>query len=38
MLDRWVVIITGPKLVDDVRKLPDDQVSFNAALSDVSTV
>ena len=36
MLDRWVVIITGPKLVDDIRKLPDDQVSFNAALSDVS--
>ncbi|KAH9914911.1 cytochrome P450 [Epithele typhae] len=27
-LDRWIVIVSGPKMVEDLRKRPDDEVSF----------
>ncbi|KAI0334068.1 cytochrome P450 [Cubamyces sp. BRFM 1775] len=28
MFDQWLVIISGPKLVEDVRRRPDDELSF----------
>lgn len=28
MLDQWMVIVSGSKMVDDLRKRPDDEVSF----------
>ncbi|KAI0080654.1 cytochrome P450 [Panus rudis PR-1116 ss-1] len=35
MLDKWVIVVTGPKLVDELRKFPDNQVSFNEASRDL---
>ena len=29
MLDQWVVIVSGPQLIEDLRKLPADKLSFN---------
>ncbi|KAI0368876.1 cytochrome P450 [Pilatotrama ljubarskyi] len=34
MLDQWLVIITGPKLIEDLRKRPDGEVSFLEAAAD----
>ncbi|KAH9942851.1 cytochrome P450 [Amylocystis lapponica] len=31
MPDRWMVVVNGPKLIDELRKLPDNQVSFTEA-------
>ncbi|TDL22830.1 cytochrome P450 [Rickenella mellea] len=31
-LDRWLVIISGPKLIDEVRRAPDDKLSLDAAV------
>nr|BEI74071.1 cytochrome P450 monooxygenase [Trametes versicolor] len=28
MLDRWIVIANGPKLVDEVRRRPDEELNF----------
>ncbi|KAI0329481.1 cytochrome P450 [Cubamyces sp. BRFM 1775] len=28
MLDQWLVVVSGPKLVEDVRKRPDQELSF----------
>ncbi|OBZ79756.1 Ent-kaurene oxidase [Grifola frondosa] len=28
MLDQWLVVVSGPKLIDDLRKSPDDHLSF----------
>ncbi|TDL22831.1 cytochrome P450 [Rickenella mellea] len=33
-LDRWHVIISGPKLIDEVRRAPDNKLSLEAALGD----
>ena len=27
MLDGWIVIFTGPKLIDELRESPDDELS-----------
>ena len=27
MLDGWLVVFTGPKLIDELRKSPDDELS-----------
>ncbi|CAL1693826.1 unnamed protein product [Somion occarium] len=35
MLDRWLVVVSGPKLVEELRKLPDEQVSFLEAAQDL---
>ena len=35
MLDRWLVVISGPELIEEVRKFPDDQVSFLDAVEEV---
>ena len=31
MPDQWLVVINSPKLMDEIRKFPDDQMSFTAA-------
>lgn len=33
--DRWIVVVTGSRLVDDLQKFPDDHVSFLEAAADV---
>ncbi|KAK7686510.1 hypothetical protein QCA50_010108 [Cerrena zonata] len=35
MLDRWVVVFSGPELVDELRRMPDEMVSFQAAAEDL---
>ena len=34
-MDRWMVVLTGPKLVEELRKIPDDKLSFDHAMRDV---
>lgn len=34
--DRWLVAITGTKLVDEIQRMPDDKLSFTEAVADVS--
>lgn len=38
MMDRWVVVVTGSTLVDELQRFPDDQASFHEAAMDVSTL
>ncbi|KAI0073032.1 cytochrome P450 [Panus rudis PR-1116 ss-1] len=33
--ERWLVVVNGPRMVDELRKLPDDQVSFFDASEDI---
>ncbi|EKM48059.1 uncharacterized protein PHACADRAFT_109467 [Phanerochaete carnosa HHB-10118-sp] len=33
--DRWIVVVTGKKLVDELQRLPDDAVSFIDAAGEV---
>jgi hypothetical protein len=35
MMDRWMVVLTGPELVEELRKIPDDKLSFDHAMRDV---
>ena len=37
MLDQWLVVISGPQLLDEIRKRPDDEVTFQAAADEVLT-
>ncbi|THU79798.1 cytochrome P450 [Dendrothele bispora CBS 962.96] len=32
--DRWLVVASGPALLDDIKKASDDQLSFSEAVSD----
>ncbi|KAF8665785.1 hypothetical protein AX16_000232 [Volvariella volvacea WC 439] len=34
MLTQWMVVVSGPKMVDELRKAPDDVLSFNEAVAD----
>jgi hypothetical protein len=34
-LNRWHLIVSGAQLVDELRKAPDDVLSFDAAVQDV---
>ncbi|KAK7688640.1 hypothetical protein QCA50_008178 [Cerrena zonata] len=34
MLNHWLVVISGSKLIDEVRKLPEDQASLSHALDE----
>ncbi|GJE97791.1 cytochrome P450 [Phanerochaete sordida] len=36
--DRWLVVVTGKKLVDELQRLPDDAVSFVEAAGDLSAI
>lgn len=35
MVDRWLVVVSGPELIEEVRKLPDDKASFMEAIHEV---
>lgn len=34
-MGRWMVVATGPQLIDDIRRASDDQLSFTEAISEV---
>lgn len=34
-LDSWLVIVSGPKMIDDVRRRPDGEMSFDAGVQEV---
>lgn len=36
MPDRWLVLLTGEDMIDELRKLPDDILSFDAAMNQVA--
>jgi len=38
MMDRWMVVLTGPKLVEELRRIPDDKLSFDHAMRDILQV
>ncbi|KAH7914791.1 cytochrome P450 [Hygrophoropsis aurantiaca] len=38
MLDRWLVVMSGPELVDALRKVPDEELSFDHAMQDLLQV
>ena len=35
LVNQWVVIVNGPKMIEDIRKRPDDEVSFMRAFDEV---
>ena len=34
-IDRWIVVVSGPELIDELRKMPDEMVSFELATGGV---
>ena len=36
LVDRWIVVVSGPQLIEEIRKMPDEQMSFLDAASEVS--
>ncbi|KAL5499081.1 hypothetical protein ACEPAH_1599 [Sanghuangporus vaninii] len=38
MFNRWLVIVNTPELIEEIRKAPDDKVSFIAATEDILAV
>ncbi|KAG6336144.1 hypothetical protein ID866_2954 [Astraeus odoratus] len=37
-MNRWVVVITGPRLLEELRKIPDERLSFDHAMQDLLQV
>lgn len=37
LISRWAIVITGPEMIEEVRMASDDELSFNEAISDVSS-
>ncbi|KIM70390.1 hypothetical protein SCLCIDRAFT_527554 [Scleroderma citrinum Foug A] len=37
-MNRWVVVITGPRLLEELRKIPDERLSFDHAMRDLLQV
>lgn len=35
--DKWIVIISGPKLVEELRQAPDDTLSFSQGVAEVKS-
>ncbi|RPD62649.1 cytochrome P450 [Lentinus tigrinus ALCF2SS1-7] len=35
LFDQWLVVVSGPKMVDDLRKRPDDEASFTESVEEV---
>jgi hypothetical protein len=35
MLDRWLVLVTGPQLIEELRVLPESDMSLHEALCQV---
>ncbi|KAF9244527.1 cytochrome P450 [Melanogaster broomeanus] len=38
MMDRWTVVVTGPQLIEELRKIPDAILSFDHAMQDLLQV
>ncbi|KAH7885960.1 cytochrome P450 [Phlebopus sp. FC_14] len=38
MMDRWVVVLTGKQLIEELRKIGDDKLSFDHAMQDLLQV
>ena len=36
LLDQWLVVVSGPKMVDELRRRPDEELSFMEGIEDVS--
>nr|BED42929.1 cytochrome P450 monooxygenase [Trametes versicolor] len=34
MMDRWMVFLSGPEVLDDIRRRPDEEVSFSESVED----
>lgn len=35
MMDKWKVFVSGPELLDDIRRRPDDEVSLTESVEAV---
>jgi hypothetical protein len=35
MISKWMIVVSGPQMIDDIRRATDDQVSFRDALVEV---
>ncbi|KAJ3488343.1 hypothetical protein NLI96_g2934 [Meripilus lineatus] len=35
LIDRWLVVVSGPELIEELRKMPDDKMSFIEAATDL---
>ena len=35
LMDQWMVVVSGHKLVEDMRRRPDDELSFTEAIESV---
>ncbi|TFK68396.1 cytochrome P450 [Pluteus cervinus] len=38
MMARWVVVVSGPQLIDDVRKASEEDLSFEEAINEVQQI
>jgi cytochrome P450 len=38
LIDKWVVVLTGPRLIEELRKVPEDELSFDHAMRDLLQV
>ncbi|KAG2085392.1 cytochrome P450 [Suillus discolor] len=38
LFDKWVVVLTGPRLIEELRKVPEDELSFDHAIRDLLQV
>jgi hypothetical protein len=36
MLDRWLVVVSSPKMIEELRALPESEMSLHEALCQVS--
>ena len=37
-LDRWLIVVTGTEFIEDVRKAPEDELSFISATNEASSL
>jgi hypothetical protein len=35
MMANWMIVVSGPQMLDDLRRATDDQVSFREAIAEV---
>jgi len=35
-MERWLVVVTGPGMINDIRRASDEQMSFDDAIAEVS--
>lgn len=37
LLDAWMVYVSGPELIDELKRRPDDELSFHEGADEVRT-